>query len=55
MRLMLDEEIARAILLGDGRDCSGSGQDPREDRIRPIAKDDPLFVIQVLVDVNCRC
>ena len=28
MRLMLDEELARAILLGDGRNCSGSGQDP---------------------------
>lgn len=49
MRLMLDEELARAILLGDGRTVP----DPDkilEDRIRPIAKDDPLFVIQVLVD-----
>jgi hypothetical protein len=49
MRLMLDEELARAILLGDGRTVP----DPDkilEDRIRPIAKDDPLFTIQVLVD-----
>ena len=49
MRLMLDEELARAILLGDGRTVP----DPDkilEDRIRPIAKDDPLFAIQVLVD-----
>ena len=49
MRLMLDEELARAILLGDGRTVP----DPDkilEDRIRPIAKDDPLFAIQVLCD-----
>ena len=49
MRLMLDEELARAILLSDGRTVP----DPDkilEDRIRPIAKDDPLFAIQVLVD-----
>jgi hypothetical protein len=49
MRLMLDEELARAILLGDGRTLP----DPDkilEDRIRPIAKDDPLFAIPVLAD-----
>jgi hypothetical protein len=50
MRLMLDEELARAILLGDGRTLP----DPDkilEDRIRPIAKDDPLFTMTVLVDM----
>jgi HK97 family phage major capsid protein len=50
MRLMLDEELARAVLLGDGRLIA----DPDkilEDRIRPIAKDDPIFVIQVLCDL----
>ena len=50
MRLMLDEEIARAVLLGDGRTVP----DPDkilEDRIRPIAKDDPLFAIHVKVDM----
>jgi hypothetical protein len=50
MRLMLDEELARAVLLGDGRTVP----DPDkilEDRIRPIAKDDPLFVITVLCDL----
>jgi hypothetical protein len=49
MRLMLDEELARAILVSDGRTVP----DPDkilEDRIRPIAKDDPLFTITVLVD-----
>jgi HK97 family phage major capsid protein/HK97 family phage prohead protease len=50
MRIMLDEELARAILLGDGR----SVPDPDkilEDRIRPIATDDPLFVITVNADL----
>jgi len=50
MRLMLDEELARAILIGDGRTVP----DPdkiMEDRIRPIATDDPLFAIQVLCDL----
>jgi hypothetical protein len=50
MRLMLDEELARAILIGDGRTVP----DPDkilEDRIRPIAKDDPLFAIEVLCDL----
>ena len=50
MRLMLDEELARAVLLGDGRLIT----DPDkilEDRIRPIAKDDPLFVITVNADL----
>jgi hypothetical protein len=49
MRLMLDEELARAILVGDGRTVP----DPDkilEDRIRPIAKDDPMFAIPVLAD-----
>jgi hypothetical protein len=50
MRLMLDEELARAILLGDGRTVP----DPDkilEDRIRPIATDDPIFTIQVKCDL----
>jgi hypothetical protein len=49
MRLMLDEELARAILIGDGR----NSPDPDkilEDRIRPIATDDDLFTIKVLCD-----
>jgi uncharacterized protein (UPF0297 family) len=50
MRVMLDEELARAILLGDGR----TAPDPDkilEDRIRPIAKDAALFTIQVKADL----
>ena len=45
MRLMLDEEIARAILIGDGRLASDEDKiDPS--RIRPIADDHDLFVIR---------
>jgi hypothetical protein len=50
MRIMLDEELARAVLVGDGR----AAPDPDkilEDRIRPIATDDPLFTIEVLCDL----
>ena len=50
MRGMLNEEIARAALISDGR--SGASQDKiREDRIIPIWKDDELFTIPVRVVV----
>lgn len=42
MRVMLNEEIARAILIGDGRLSSTEGK-IQEDHIRPIAKDVKLF------------
>lgn len=45
MRVMFDEEIARAILIGDGRDSS-SPDKIRTDRIRPIAFDDDLYTIK---------
>ena len=51
MRLMLNEEIARAILIGDGRDAM-SPDKINEGCIRPIAKDDPLFTIKVPVTVK---
>ena len=46
MRLMLDEELARAILIGDGRDAS-SDDKINEERIRPIAKDDEMYAHRV--------
>ena len=49
MRMMLDEEIARAILISDGR-ASDSDDKIKEDRIRPIASDVDLFNIKVHVD-----
>lgn len=46
MRIMLDEELARAILIGDGRD-EASEDKINEERIRPIAKDDEMYAHRV--------
>ena len=46
MRGMLDEECARAILIGDGRDAL-SDDKIFETHIRPIATDDELYAIKV--------
>lgn len=51
MRKMLDEEIARAILIGDGRPAS-SDDKISEEHIRPIMKDEELFAIQAKVNVQ---
>jgi HK97 family phage prohead protease len=51
MRVMLDEEIARAILIGDGRQTDDESHIPT-DHIRPIASDVPLFNTKVKVDVS---
>jgi Phage capsid family len=51
MRLMLNEELARAILVGDGRDA-GSDDKIREDKIRPIASDDPFYTVTVNVNLG---
>lgn len=45
MRMMLDEEIARAILVGDGR-LSSSDDKINEQNIRPIYTDDSLYTIR---------
>lgn len=49
MRLMLDEEIARAILIGDGR-SEASDDKIDESSIRPIASDDPMYAHQVRIN-----
>jgi len=46
MRLMLDEEIARAILIGDGREID-SDDKISESNIRPIAWDDDFYAHKV--------
>lgn len=46
MRIMLDEELARAILIGDGR-AEDSEDKINEERIRPIAKDDEMYAHRV--------
>lgn len=48
MRVMLDEEIARAIMIGDGR-LSSSEDKIREEHVRPIWKDDDLYSVKVKV------
>lgn len=45
MRMMLDEEIARAVLVGDGR-LSSSDDKINEQNIRPIWKDADLYTIK---------
>ena len=49
MRMMLNEEIARAILIGDGR-LSSSDDHINETNIRPVAMDESLYTIQLEVD-----
>lgn len=51
MRLMLEEEIARAILIGDGR-SAGDDDKIMEDHIRPIATDDDLYVTYLYVNLG---
>ena len=51
MRLMLDEEIARACLVGDGR-LASSDDKINETNIRPIWTDEDLFTIKALVSVK---
>lgn len=48
MRMMLDEEIARAILVGDGR-LQSSDDKISEEKIRPIWKDADLYTVKHLI------
>ena len=49
MRMMLDEEIARAILIGDGR-LSSSDDTINEQNIRPIFNDADLYTVKAIVE-----
>lgn len=51
MRFMLREEIARAILVGDGREVDDPDKID-ETKIRPIAFDDPFYTDVVTVPAN---
>lgn len=48
MRVMLDEEIARAVLVGDGRDVEDEDKID-ETKIRPIATDHSFFTHKIAV------
>lgn len=50
MRLMLIEELARAILIGDGR-TSGAEDKINETNIRPIVNDDDMYTIKYDIKV----
>ena len=51
LRMMLNEELARAYLIGDGR-SSVSEDKINEDCIRPIWKMEDLFTVKVAIDVT---
>jgi hypothetical protein len=51
MRFMLEEEIARALLVGDGRD-SADADKIDEDKFRPIASDHELYTTTVTVNIS---
>lgn len=51
MRLMLDEEIARAILIGDGRAVDDEDK-ISEDHIRPIASDHEVYTTTIRVNLD---
>lgn len=48
MRDMLNEEIARAILIGDGRGVDAPDK-IKEDHIKPVWTDDDLYAVKVAV------
>lgn len=48
MKIMIEEELGRAILLGDGREAS-SDDKIKEDCIRPIFKEDSLYAPRVIL------
>ena len=50
-RMALNEELATAIMLGDGREDGDDGK-ISEDHIRPIWTDDELYTIHVDIDVE---
>ena len=50
MRMMLDEELARAFLIGDGRNSS-SDDKINEQNIRPIYNDDDLYTVKAVIEV----
>lgn len=49
-RMNLNEELATAIMLGDGREIGAEGK-IAEDKIRPVWLDDELYTIHADVDI----
>ena len=53
MRIMLDEELARAILIGDGREVDDEDK-INELKLRPIATDNDMYAVKVYVDATAE-
>lgn len=53
LRYSLEEELARAVLIGDGRPVSDENK-IKEANIRPIWTDDELFSHKVLIDKDAK-
>ena len=51
MRMMLDEELSRAALIGDGRNL-GEEDKINEDCIRPIYHEDPMYAMRFDVPIS---
>ena len=51
MKVMLNEEIARALLVGDGR-TSDSPDKINEENIRPIWTDEDLYTVKAAINVS---
>lgn len=51
MRMMLDEEIARAVLIGDGRDPESEDK-IQESHIRPIWTDNDMYAHKAEIEAN---
>lgn len=51
MRMMLDEELARAFMIGDGRDAS-SDDKIQPAHLRPIWGDDPFYTIRATIELD---
>jgi HK97 family phage major capsid protein len=51
MRVMLDEELARAILIGDGRDSADEDKID-EDHLRPVWTDDDMYSHHVRLEAD---
>lgn len=50
-RMNLNEELATAIMIGDGRESGDEGK-IAEDKIRPVWLDDELYTLHVDVDID---
>lgn len=48
MKIMIEEELGRAVLIGDGRQASSKDK-IKEDCIRPIYKEDSLYAPRVIL------